>query len=281
MGYTTLISASNLAENINQNNWIIFDCRFSLIDPEAGFNAYRQGHIPGARYANLNNDLSSPVLSYTGRHPLPNFKKLATQLGLWGVSNRSQVIVYDDNSGAIAGRFWWLLRTMGHQNVALLDGGINHWQKLKLPLTTKLPKILPNQFRAYVDDHAWLSANNLENNLANNQITLVDARSAERFSGQLEKIDAIAGHIPKALNRPFNLNLNQHGLFLSPEVLKIEFKQLLGSRSVDKVIHMCGSGVTACHNLLAMEYAGLQGSKLFAGSWSEWIVNPNRAVSQK
>ena len=280
MPYTTLISASELANHLDKPNWIIFDCRFSLADSTAGAKAYRQSHIPGARYADLNQHLSSPVKSYTGRHPLPDFSALTQQLGLWGVSNSSQIVVYDDASGAFAGRMWWLLRSMGHQHVAVLDGGIKQWQKKNQPVTTVLPKIQPSQFRCYLDQKQWLSATEVENGLALRHITLIDARTPERFQGLQEPIDPVAGHVPKALNRPFQHNLDKDGLFLPAAQLKTQFQTLTANRNPEQIVHMCGSGVTGCHNLLAMEIAGLQGSKLYAGSWSEWIVDKNRAVAK-
>ena len=279
MAYTTLISAATLADNLHKPDWVIFDCRFSLADSTSGAKAYRLGHIPGARYANLNEDLSSPVKSYTGRHPLPDFTLLVKKLGAWGVGNRSQVVVYDDAGGAFAGRLWWLLRCMGHEHVAVLDGGIRHWQQQGLPLTTVLPKIAPNQFRSYPDHKQWLTAIEVENGLAAGSITLIDARTPERFQGLQEPIDPVAGHVPKAINRPIHLNLDKQGLFLPAAQLKNQFQALTKSCSPARVVHMCGSGVTACHNLLAMEVAGLSGSKLYAGSWSEWITNKNRAVA--
>jgi thiosulfate/3-mercaptopyruvate sulfurtransferase len=281
MSYQSLISAVELANHLNKPDWLVFDCRFSLADSSAGARAYRKGHIPGARYADLNRHLSAPVKSYTGRHPLPNFKELVQQLGAWGVSNRSQVVVYDDVGGAFAGRLWWLLRCLGHHQVAVLDGGIKHWQKQHLPVTTELPKIVPTQFRGYPESQPWLDAAMVENALAKRTITLIDARTPERFNGLQEPIDPVAGHVPKAINRPFQLNLDKDGLFLPAEQLKSQFQTLINSRPPAQVVHMCGSGVTACHNLLAMEYAGLQGSKLYAGSWSEWIVNKNRPVAKR
>lgn len=279
MPYTTLISASELANHLDKPNWVIFDCRFSLADSTAGVKAYRQGHIPGARYADLNQNLSSPVKSYTGRHPLPDFSALTQQLGLWGVSNSSQVVVYDDASGAFAGRMWWLLRSMGHQHVAVLDGGIKQWQNQNQPVTTVLPKIQRSQFRCYLDQNQWLSAIAVENGLARRQITLIDARTPERFQGLQEPIDPVAGHIPKALNRPFQQNLDKDGLFLPAAQLKSQFQSLTTNRNPEEIVHMCGSGVTGCVNLLAMEVAGLQGSKLYAGSWSEWITDKNRPIA--
>jgi thiosulfate/3-mercaptopyruvate sulfurtransferase len=279
MGYSTVISAQALADNIHAKDWVIFDCRFSLADVDAGQRAYRQSHLPGARFADLNRDLSSAVKSYTGRHPLPDFSSLTKQLGLWGVNNRSQVVVYDDAGGAFAGRLWWLLRTLGHDQVAVLNGGIQQWQKQGFALTTVLPKPEPTTFRPYLDIQQWLTARQVEDGLAAGRISLIDARTLERFKGLQEPIDPIAGHVPKALNRPFQLNLDKNGLFVSASQLAAEFTQLLHGVPAKQVVHMCGSGVTACHNLLAMEYAGLTGSRLYAGSWSEWIVDPNRNVS--
>jgi len=280
MTYTTLISPATLQQHLNNSNWVIVDCRFSLADTEAGAKAYRHGHIPNARYAHLDKDLSSAITDFTGRHPLPNFALLAKKLGDWGISNTSQVVAYDDAGGAFAGRLWWLLRTMGHDNVAVLDGGIKHWQKQGLPVTTVLPTIKPVTFRPYLNDAAWLSALQVQNSLAKKSICLIDARTPERYRGEQEPIDPVAGHIPGALNRAFQLNLDSNGLFLAPEQLRKQFKQLIGATEPEHVVHYCGSGVTACNNLLAMEHAGLTGSNLYAGSWSEWIGNKNRTVAK-
>jgi thiosulfate/3-mercaptopyruvate sulfurtransferase len=279
MSYTTLISAEHLFQHLDEPHWIIVDCRFSLADADAGGRNYRKGHIPNARYAHLNKDLSSPVTACTGRHPLPDFSVLARKLGLWGVGNRSQVVVYDDTGGAFAGRLWWLLRCMGHENVAILDGGINHWLRRGYAITTDLPTVKPAVFRVYLNEKNWLNAAQVRNQLAAKIIKLIDARTPERFQGKQEPIDPVAGHIPGALNRPFQSNLDSQGLFLAPEELRQQFKRLLNNVPAEQTVHMCGSGVTACHNLLAMEYAGLSGSKLYAGSWSEWIRDKNRAIA--
>lgn len=279
MSYRTLISASELQQHIDDPDWIIIDCRFSLANSETGGYAYRHGHIANARYAHLDNDLSSAITDNTGRHPLPDFNVLVKKLGAWGVSNQSQVVVYDDAGGAFAGRLWWLMRCLGHDNVAVLNGGIKHWQQQGYDITTTLPRIKPASFRAYINPNLWLTANQVENLLVQKTIKLIDARTAERYRGEQEPIDPVAGHIPYALNRSQSLNLNAQGLFLSPEQLRTQFKQLVGSTAPENVVHYCGSGVTACHNLLAMEYAGLAGSRLYAGSWSEWIRNKNRAVA--
>jgi thiosulfate/3-mercaptopyruvate sulfurtransferase len=280
MTYTTLVSTDILNQQLNNPNWIIIDCRFSLADTEAGAKAYRHGHIPNARYAHLDKDLSSQITDFTGRHPLPNFSLLAKKLGAWGITNNSQVIAYDDAGGAFAGRLWWLLRCMGHDKVAVLNGGIKQWQKQGLPVTTTLPAVKPTVFRAYLDDSAWLNAIQVQNGTARKTVCLIDARTPERYRGEQEPIDPVAGHIPSALNRAFQLNLDSNSLFLAPEQLHKQFKQLIGTTAPEQVVHYCGSGVTACHNLLAMEYAGLTGSKIYAGSWSEWIKNKNRTVAK-
>lgn len=279
MAYTTLVSAATLQQNINNPNWVIVDCRFSLSDAEAGAYAYRHGHIPDARYAHLNKDLSSAITDYSGRHPLPDFMLLAKKLGTWGITNNSQVIAYDDAGGAFAGRLWWLLRCLGHEAVAVLDGGIKYWQKLGLPVTTALPAFKPTTFRPYLNTTCWLNALQVQNGLAQRSICLIDARTPERYRGEQEPVDPVAGHIPHALNRAFQLNLDNSGLLLSAGQLHDQFSRLIGDTSPEQVVHSCGSGVTACHNLLAMEYAGLTGSKLYAGSWSEWIRNKNRPVA--
>lgn len=281
MNYNTLISVSHLSPFLQHPQWRIIDCRFSLADVDIGASAYRYGHIPGACYADLNKDLSAGVTEMTGRHPLPDFSQLARKLATWGVSNQTQVVAYDDAGGVFASRLWWLLRTMGHDRVAVLDGGIGQWQQQGLPLTTHLPGSVKKQaFRLYLNDNAWLTVAQLETALAKKQICLLDARSPERYRGEQEPIDPVAGHIPHALNRNYQLNLDRQGQFLSASQLLSQFRQLIGSTDPRQVVHYCGSGVTACHNLLAMEVAGLIGSKLYAGSWSEWIRNKNRTVVQ-
>ncbi|MFZ2449565.1 MAG: sulfurtransferase [Methylovulum miyakonense] len=279
MSYTTLISAADLRANLANPDWAVVDCRFSLADSHAGRMAYQFGHIPGARYADLNQDLSSAITAQTGRHPLPDFRVLAKIIGAWGIANHSQVVVYDDAYGAFAGRLWWLLRCMGHKKVAVLDGGIKHWQQQGLPLTTVLPKPKATVFRAYLDTSAWLDARAVENGLAAKKLRLIDARTPERYRGEQEPIDPVAGHVPGALNRPFQHNLDNDGLFLPAAALRRQFAVLTVGFAPDEVAHNCGSGVTACHNLLAMEHAGMVGSKLYAGSWSEWIRDGNRGVA--
>ena len=279
MIYNTLVSAQTLQLNLHQPDWVIIDCRFSLSDTTQGKKAYQRGHIPHARYAHIDHDLSSRVMPSTGRHPLPDVRVLVEKLGQWGITTHTQVVVYDDASGAFAARLWWLLRHwLGHDKVAVLDGGLQAWQK-QFALVTTLPQIQPTVFRAYVDDTVWRTAQQVENALAQRYICLVDARAPERYRGDIEPIDPVAGHIPQALNRPFQLNIDKTGVFLPADTLRTQFQALIGKTPPDNVVHYCGSGVTACHNVLAMDYANLKGAKLYAGSWSEWIANRNRAVA--
>lgn len=279
MTFNTLISTELLARHLDDPNWIVFDCRFSLADSKAGFNDYKKAHIPNAVYAHLDHDLSSPVTISSGRHPLPGFSLLAKKLGAWGVGNQSQVIVYDDAGGAFAGRMWWLLRCLGHDQTAVLDGGIQQWKKQSRGLASDVPAIESKLFHPTINDTSWLEAEEVLAGLENQSIFLLDARTPERYRGEQEPIDPVAGHIPGAFNRPFQSNLGGDGLFSSPRELRQQFEELIQETSPENVVHMCGSGVTACHNLLAMETAGLTGSRLYAGSWSEWIRDANRPVS--
>lgn len=276
--WTTIIDAQDLAGHVDDPRWVVFDCRFDLADAGAGYQAYVQGHIPGAHYVHLEHDLSSPVTSSTGRHPLPDAQLLSRKLGQWGVDDSKQVVAYDGGSGAFAARLWWLLRWLGHHGVAVLDGGVAQWQRGGYPLSTDIPQPRPAVFQPHRDDTLWLSAERVAGLINDEDYALVDARAAERFNGDVEPIDPVAGHIPGAVNRPFMRNVDEQGRFLPAEDLRREFAALTGGVSPGHVIHMCGSGVTACHNLLAMEVAGLHGAKLYAGSWSEWITDASRPV---
>ena len=269
MSLQTLISASILAEHLDDPQWVIFDCRFSLADTAAGERAYAEGHIPGARYAHLDRDLSSPITASSGRHPLPDPAVLAAKLGNWGVARDTQVVVYDDTGGSIAARLWWLLRWLGHAEVAVLDGGINAWMDTGHPLSRDVPTPEPRTFDARVHDAQWLTTEQVEEGLRNQHLLLIDARAEERFRGEVEPIDPVAGHIPGAVNHPLQQNLNAEGCFKPIDTVREYYDALLNGRRPQEVAHMCGSGVTACHNLLAMELTGLSGSRLYVGSWSE------------
>lgn len=278
MNYDTLIDAATLNAHCADPNWVIVDCRFNLADTEAGRRAYRESHIPGARYAHLDRDLSSPITPATGRHPLPDPVRLAHILGEWGIGPNTQVVAYDDMGGMLAAaRLWWLLRWLGHRAGAVLDRGLPAWRQANLPLTAELPAAQPIRFDAKPDDQQWLTA---EQVLAlSPEEVLLDARGAARYRGEMEPMDPIAGHIPGAVNVPADGNLTPDGYFLPPAELRGRFAAVLGGRLPSAVVHSCGSGVTACHNLLAMEVAGLNGSRLYAGSWSEWIRDPARPIA--
>ena len=275
--YKTLINTPNLVARLGQKDQIIFDCRFNLADPSAGEQAYQAGHIPGAFYLHLDPDLSSPIRADTGRHPLPDIKNFANKLAAYGLNRNTQVFVYDDNSGAFAGRTWWLLRWLGHEAVAVLDGGLTAWITAGgvLEQTQAHKPEQVGNFQAQTQPDYFLTTAVLSQP---HPYQLIDARSAERFRGELEPIDPIAGHIPGALNHPLTDNLS-NGQFKSPETLKQEWEAKLAGKSAREIVHMCGSGVSACHNLLAMEIAGLSGSRLYVGSWSEWIRDLKRPIA--
>lgn len=278
MKFTSLVSTEQLAQHLDDPDWVVLDCRFTLSDPDAGLRAYAAGHIPGARYAHLDHDLSSEVTLQSGRHPLPDPVQLAAKLGQWGVDETKQVVVYDDSYGSMASRLWWLLRWLGHDAVAMLDGVFQRWQREKRLLTTALPEIIPTSFKGRPRRELWVSSNELEQGLQHGNVLLLDSRSEERFNGEIELLDKVAGHVPGAINLPFEDNLDMGGSYMSAEELRSLYQEILNGVPADKVVLMCGSGVTACHNLIALEHAGLPGARLYAGSWSEWITDPKRPV---
>ena len=275
--FSTVVSTEQLAQQVNDPAWIVIDCRFTLTNTEAGRAAYARGHIPGALYAHLDQDLAGPKNGSNGRHPLPDAQAFAQKLGAWCIDAKTQVVVYDDSFGAIAVRLWWMLRWMGHDAVALLDGGLPKWQREQRPLTTDLPQVTPKVFTAQVRHDMVVDADAV---LRATSALIVDARAEMRFIGEIEPLDPVAGHVPGAKNLPFDDNLAMDGTLLPAAELRERYTELLDGKSPEQVIHMCGSGVTTCHNLLAMEIAGLKGGKLYAGSWSEWVADPSRPVAK-
>ena len=278
---TTLVSADAL-RNLHDTgrHFVLIDASFDLADVEAGERTWREGHVPGSLYLHLDRDLSGPKTGQNGRHPLPARNVFAATLGRCGITPQTQVIAFDQQSGMYAARLWWMLRWMGHSAAAVLDGGVAAWVAAGGALVTQHSAAAatpPYPKRPALG--ATISADALAARLG--RVRLIDARAGERFRGEVEPLDSAAGHIPGALNRFFKDNLDaSSGRFKPAEQLRAEFAPLLGPAGAAEVVHQCGSGVTACHNLLAMEHAGLAGSVLYAGSWSEWSSNPARPVAR-
>jgi len=269
--HTTLVTTAQLADHLQQ--WRVFDCRHDLAKPQLGAEQYRQSHIPGAAFASLDTDLSAPKNGRNGRHPLPQPEQFVQWLGANGLRQSDQVVCYDGANGAMAARLWWLLRWVGHQSVAVLDGGFAKWTKEGRPVSAELPQPAPSKYPLSLHVGA-VDVATVQKNLKT--LFLLDARAPVRWRGEQEPIDPVAGRIPGAKNR-FNMdNVTQDGVFKEKNLLKQELLKVLGNTPASDVVHYCGSGVAACHNLLAMEVAGLPGGKLYAGSWSEWIADPAR-----
>jgi thiosulfate/3-mercaptopyruvate sulfurtransferase len=280
--FTTLIDVESLVALAGPA--VLLDCRFDLSEPHAGRQAYAEGHIPGARYADLNHDLSSPVTPTSGRHPLPAPDVLADYFAAAGVGDQTQVIAYDDANGSFAARAWWLLNWLGHADVAVLDGGFKAWVAAGGTVEVGEPELARGgekpPFTMRLRSETVLTAADVQRALENPRRLLVDARAAERFAGTVEPLDPVAGHVPGAVNHPFTANLTQDGRFLPAAELRRRWLTRLRGTEPSAAILMCGSGVTACHNILAMTSAGLPGGTLYAGSWSEWIRNPERPVAR-
>ena len=273
---TTLVSTAELAAH---PGWRLFDCRHDLAKPALGEEQYREAHIPGALFAHLDRDLSAPKTGRNGRHPLPQPETFASWLESCGVKPSDQVVCYDAGNGAMAARLWWMLRWIGHEAVAVLDGGMANWSAEKLPVTAEVPRFSPTHYPHERKRDVAVDVNQVTQQTG--EMLLLDARAPARYRGEQEPIDPVAGRIPGARNR-FNMdNVSPQGTFKSAGQLKQEFEAVLGGRTPSEVVHYCGSGVAACHNLLAMEVAGLPGGRLFAGSWSEWIADPARPVETR
>jgi thiosulfate/3-mercaptopyruvate sulfurtransferase len=280
MSFTHLITTSQLAES-RKPDWVIIDCRFDLSNPDWGFQNYQEGHLPGAVYAHLDHDLSGLVTGQTGRHPLPDPGVFAGKLTSWGIQAGTQVVVYDTTAGSFAVRLWWMLRYYGLTTVALLDGGYPKWLHELHPVQTGIftPTPAPSPFVPSIQAEMLVSTAEVEELRRDPAYLLVDARAPQRFSGETEPIDAVAGHIPGAVNRFHAKNITPEGEFRPLPRLRTEFDQLLNGTPAKNVVVYCGSGVTSCHLLLAMEMVGLKGARLYGGSWSEWIRDPSRPIA--
>ncbi|MFC3461027.1 MULTISPECIES: sulfurtransferase [Massilia] len=279
--YTTLISAADLAASIDHPDWVVVDCRHDLVNLAFGREAYAAGHLPGAVFADMETDLSGAKRGadgvFRGRHPLPDKEALVETLRAWGVNDRTQVVAYDAHGGMYAARLWWLLRWLGHEASAVLDGGLPAWQALGQPVVTDVVARPRGTIEARAPFVPTVTVAEVLENIESAKRTVVDARAADRFRGENETVDPVGGHIPGAKNRFFKDNLQGDGRFKAPAQLREEFGALIGDPQ--DAIMQCGSGVTACHNLLALEVAGMPGAALYPGSWSEWSADPARPVA--
>jgi thiosulfate/3-mercaptopyruvate sulfurtransferase len=280
--YTTLIEAAALAPHVDDANWVIVDCRHDLVNLAAGREAYAAAHLPNALFADMEHELSGAKRdadgAFRGRHPLPEKDVFIELLRSWGVNDDTQVVAYDAHGGMFAARLWWMLRWVGHEAVAVLDGGVPAWQSAGLPLSLDAPAPRPRgTITAREPKVATVDVNTVLQNVAHGGRQVVDARAPDRFRGENETIDPVGGHIPGAKNRFFKENLQADGRFKAPDRLKAELGMVVGDPQ--KAIMQCGSGVTACHNLLALEVAGLPGAALYPGSWSEWSADAARPVA--
>jgi thiosulfate/3-mercaptopyruvate sulfurtransferase len=275
-----LVSTAELAARLHDPSWVIFDCRHDLLDPAKGERLYREGHVPGAFFAPVDTALSGAKRGTNGRHPLPDPDAFAAFLSRHGISDTTRAVAYDDVGGQYAARLWWLARWIGHRGVALLDGGWPKWLAEGRETTTVAPAGRTGGLRARPDATQLWTAGDVQRRIGEPASLLVDARAPERFRGEIEPIDPVAGHVPGAVNRFFKANLRDDLTFRPATELRREFEGLLAGRDPANAGHQCGSGITACVNLFAMEYAGLAGSKLYAGSWSEWIADPARPVAR-
>jgi thiosulfate/3-mercaptopyruvate sulfurtransferase len=279
MSYETVVDTATLAAHLEDPGWRVVDCRFDLGEPEAGAAAFKREHIPGAIYAHLDRDLSGPRTPWSGRHPLPEPDALAATFGGFGIDAEIQVVGYDDSGGVYASRLWWLLRWLGHRRVAVLDGGLGAWRAERRPLSAATAAPTARRFIVQPDAGGQVSADELAALLAHRECVLLDARAVERYEGLVEPLDPRAGHVPGARNHPYSRNLGPDGRFLAAAELRARLEPLLRAEPAERVVSMCGSGVTACHTLLALEIAGLAGARLYPGSWSEWCRDLARPVA--
>jgi thiosulfate/3-mercaptopyruvate sulfurtransferase len=277
MAWTTLISAEELAGAIDR--CVVVDCRHDLLNPAFGPTAYAAGHVPGAFFMHQDTDLAGEKTGRNGRHPLPPREAMAQRLRAAGLSDGQQLVAYDQQGGMFAVRLWWLARWLGHPEAAVLDGGYDAWTRAGFPVSAEAPAARAGALTIRPSLVPQADVGEVLAQVGGGRRLVVDARAAERYRGEVEPMDPVAGHIPGAVNRPFQQNLRPDGRFKPGPVLRAEFDALLAGRSPGELIHHCGSGVTACHNLLAMELAGLPGGALYPGSWSEWCADPARPVA--
>lgn len=276
--YSTLISTGELRRHLDEPAWRVVDCRFDLMQPPRGLVEYRQNHIPGARYADLDKDLAGRVTETSGRHPLPSPGAFADTLSGWGIGNDSQVVVYDHAGGAIAARLWWMLNWLGHERVAVLDGGYRAWREAGYPVSDSVDRVARTDFAPHPDAALVISTDELVSLLETGMApVIVDARDSDRYAGQREPIDRLAGHIPGAVNHPFSESLQPDGAWKGPDELTAGWGTVLADQA--SWVGMCGSGVTACHLALSARLAGVPAPRLYIGSWSEWIRDPDRPVA--
>jgi len=278
--YSSLITPKIANEHLDDSNWRFLDCRFVLTEPEQKQAEFTLSHLPGATYAHVNRDLAVPhIPGKTGRHPLPEKERLIKLFSNWGIDNSVQVVVYDDTGGAHAVRLWWMLRWLGHDAVAVMDGGWPRWIQEGRQVTTDLTVSEPKKFKASPRDNWLVTAEDIVADLDNYEVRILDARNSDRFQGINETLDPVAGHIPGAVSAPFVENLDEDGNWKSKSVLRLMYEKLLSGSPAEQAVSYCGSGITACHNILAMYLGGLGDSRLYCGSWSDWISDPKRPVA--
>ena len=280
MSYKTIISAKDLIKNLSNDNFIIFDCRCDISDSSYGIDAYNEGHIENSIFVDIDHDLASEKTVDTGRHPLPDPQLFSEKLSQWGMTNNKQAVIYDDAGGAFAGRMWWILKWLGHSNVAVLDGALGAWMSGGGKLTSKETIFERGVFEPNLNDNMHVSIKDVEDAQYKMNKLIIDARSKERYLGIKDPVDPIAGHIPGAVSHPLGKNLDKNGHFKSPEELRHNFIKLIGDTASSDIISMCGSGITACHNILALEISGIKNVSLFVGSWSEWITDKSRPIAK-
>jgi thiosulfate/3-mercaptopyruvate sulfurtransferase len=278
MNYMTVITANQLEPHLEEANWAIFDSRYDLVQPHWGKEQYLLEHIPGSVYVHLDDNLSAPKSGTNGRHPLPGIEVITEYFSELGIDENTQVVIYDSRGGGIAARLWWMLKYLGHEAAAVLDGGFPEWERLGLPIRANHESRVPRQFVPRLKPDLKVVADEVHERRSKGSSLVLDSRAPERYRGEEEPFDPIAGRIPGAVNRFWQMNLGTDGCFRSPDILRSEFDTLIGGIAPTDTIVYCGSGVTGCHNVLSMAYAGIQGVRLYAGSWSEWSSDPNRPI---